>query len=39
MIQNEKKKKGFLQRHLPGSADNEKDPKTSSPLSSPQVNS
>jgi hypothetical protein len=36
--QNDKKKKGFLQRHLPSSADNDKEPKNISPLSSPQVN-
>ena len=36
-VQSDKKKKGFLQRHLPSSADNEKESKNSSPLSSPQV--
>ena len=36
-FQCDKKKKSFFQRHLPSAGDNERDSKTNSPLSSPQV--
>ena len=36
-FQSDKKKKSFFQRHLPSGGDNERDSKSDSPLSSPQV--